>query len=278
LKIKIMDVRNALKNAQDFLSKSGVPDAKASAEVLLSDALKVERSKLAVIGNEIIADESLHVFNEYILRRSKREPCAYITGSCEFFGYEFKVNENVLIPRPETENLVEEVLKSGGNSVLDLCAGSGCIAVALAKSGKFKEVLASDISPKALDIAKFNAKANGAEIIFLISDIFEDIGQKKFDIIVSNPPYVSDDEYLGLEPELMFEPKLALETKDGGLFFYKQIAGQAKNYLNSGGEIFVELNANKPKEIRKIFEDEGFKNIKIVNDYSNLPRILKASF
>lgn len=273
-----MDVRNALKNAQDFLSKSGVPDAKASAEVLLSDALKVERSKLAVIGNEIIADESLHVFNEYILRRSKREPCAYITGSCEFFGYEFKVNENVLIPRPETENLVEEVLKSGGNSVLDLCAGSGCIAVALAKSGKFKEVLASDISPKALDIAKFNAKANGAEIIFLISDIFEDIGQKKFDIIVSNPPYVSDDEYLGLEPELMFEPKLALETKDGGLFFYKQIAGQAKNYLNSGGEIFVELNANKPKEIRKIFEDEGFKNIKIVNDYSNLPRILKASF
>ncbi|MDR2251694.1 MAG: peptide chain release factor N(5)-glutamine methyltransferase [Endomicrobium sp.] len=274
--MKVYDILNAAKKK---LIEKKIDDYKSSAEVLLSAVLKVKRSKLALIRDIELAEEEKFLFNQYIQRRAKREPTAYILGSCEFMGFEFKVNENVLIPRQETELLVEEALAFckgiSEPKALDLCAGCGCIAISLSKLGSFKDICASDISAQALDVAKENAKLNGAQNInFIQSDIFASFENKKFDIIVSNPPYVSQTEYETAEPELKYEPQIALTTGEDGLFFYIQIASQAKKYLNSGGQIFLELNANKSKEIKSIFENAGYKNMRVVKDYCGLDRIL----
>jgi len=309
------DVYSVLKYAVQLLTDSGLSDAKASAETLLSFVLNTSRSKLPLIRNQKLSEKEISVFNDYILRRSKREPAAYITGFCGFMGYEFSVNKNVLIPRPETELLVEEVLKlkysyschsgldpesivsknnslflkflknanvdsrfcgNDGKVVLDLCTGSGCIAVSLAKSGLFEKITAADISDKALETAVKNADLNGVKNIeFIKSDVFENLAGRKFDIIVSNPPYISQEERERLEPELGFEPVIALIAPNDGLFFYRKIAEQAKLYLNQGGIILLELNANKSAEIKKIFQDAGFEDVKIIKDYSDLDRILK---
>ncbi|MDR3275226.1 MAG: peptide chain release factor N(5)-glutamine methyltransferase [Endomicrobium sp.] len=275
------NICNLLKKAGIFLKLKGISEPKSDTEVLLSFVLQIKRSKLFLIGSHKPTDKQTLQYEEYILRRSNREPAAYITGFSGFMGFEFKVNKNVLIPRPETEILVENVLnlpeKENRNSVLDLCTGSGCIAVSLAKLGRFKNITASDISSSALETAKENAKINNiATIDFVESNIFNKINNKAFDIIAVNPPYVSYEEYNNLEPELKYEPKIALKAKDNGLFFYKEIAVKAGKYLKNNGYITVELNANKCNLIKQIFLENGYKNIEIINDYANLPRILKA--
>jgi release factor glutamine methyltransferase len=275
------DIYALLKTAESYLKSAGLADPKADAEILLSFVLQIKRSKLPFMRNQKLTDKQISQYKEYILRRSQREPAAYIIGFAGFMDFEFKVDKNVLIPRPETELLVEEALKfakqENKKSALDLCAGCGCIAISLVKLGGFEKITASDISNDALEIAKENAARNNAlGIEFVASNMFDNIGNKKFDIIISNPPYVSYKEYSYLEPELKYEPKLALTAQDGGLFFYREIAKEAFNYLNSGGLICLELNANKPYEIKQIFSGNNYKNIEILNDYSGLPRILKA--
>jgi release factor glutamine methyltransferase len=277
------DVYTLLKTAESCLKSAGLAAPRVDAEVLLSFALQTKRSKLPFIRNQKLTDKQISQYKEYILRRSQREPAAYIIGFAGFMDFEFKIDKNVLIPRPETELLVEEVLKfakrENKKSALDLCAGCGCIAISLVKLGVFENITASDISDDALKIAKENAARNNAlGIEFVASNMFDNIGNKKFDIIISNPPYVSYKEYSYLEPELKYEPKLALTAQDDGLFFYREIADEAFNYLNSGGLICLELNANKSHEIKQIFSSNNYKykNIEILNDYSGLARILKA--
>jgi release factor glutamine methyltransferase len=279
--LKGQDVYSLLRTAEIFLKKKGIPEAKIDAEVLLSFVLKIKRSKLPLIRNQQLEDHQVLQYKEYILRRSKREPTSYITGFAGFMYFEFKVNKDVLIPRCETEILVEHILKLASqenkSSVLDLCTGCGCIAVSLAKLGNFKNIVASDINVNALGIAKENAKINSVDNInFLESNIFDGIGNTKFDIIASNPPYISYEEYGALAQELKYEPKDALVAEDNGLFFYKKIAIDAKKYLTSSGVIFLELNANKVAEIKQIFLDSNYSNIEIINDYAGLPRILRA--
>lgn len=275
------NVYKLLKSAEQLLKSHNLPEAKSDAEVLLSHVLGVKRSTLPLIREKLPDKEQISIFNEYINRRANREPAAYITGSCGFMEFEFKVNPSVLIPRPETELLVEEVLKKSHEksmkTVLDLCTGSGCIAVSLSKNGKFDEITATDISADALKTARENAQQLGAaNINFVQSDIFNNIAGMKFDIIVSNPPYVSEDEYKNLEPELMFEPKTALTASNNGLFFYQKIAEEGSIYLNPGGMIFLELNSNCRQQVNEIFAKEGFVDIKVLKDYSNQPRILTA--
>ncbi|MDR1522814.1 MAG: peptide chain release factor N(5)-glutamine methyltransferase [Endomicrobium sp.] len=278
------DIFSVLQTAKKFLNLKGLSEYKSDSEVLLSFILQIKRSKLPFVYNQILSSDQLCQFEKYILRRSKREPVAYITGYVGFMGFEFRVNKNVLIPRPETELLVETVLdlattKQKSLEILDLCTGSGCIAISLAKMGTFKSIIATDISKYVLEIAKENAKINGLEnIVFIESDIFTNLKQRKFDIIVSNPPYVTEEEYMFLEEDLMYEPKLALTAKDEGLFFYSEIAKNAKKFLNNSGHIFLELNPNKVNQIKKIFIDNNFKGIEILKDYSQLSRIFKARF
>jgi len=275
------NVYDMLKIAEAFLELNGLFDARLDAEILLSSVLRIERSKLPIMRNEKLTDTQKSRYKHYILRRSRREPIAYITGFTSFMYFEFKVNKNVFIPRPETEILVEIVLelskRKGKCSLLDLCTGSGCIAVCLEKLGKFKNVMALDISPNALIIAKENAKINSAlSIDFIESDIFNNVSDKTFDVIVANPPYVSYEEYKLLEPELKYEPRNALIAKDNGLFFYKKIVAEADKYLKEEGVIFVELNANKSENIKQMFLNNGYKNVEIIKDYARLPRILRA--
>ncbi|MDR3195926.1 MAG: peptide chain release factor N(5)-glutamine methyltransferase [Endomicrobium sp.] len=275
------NVYTLLKTAEELLKSKGLFNPKSDAEVLLSFVLQTKRSKLPLLRNQKPSNKQILQYEDYILKRSNREPAAYITGFAGFMGFEFKVDKNVLIPRPETELLVEVALKmakeENKKSVLDLCTGSGCIAVSLAKLGVFEDIVASDISVNALAIAKENAQINNASNIkFIESDVFGKISDRKIDMIVSNPPYVAEPEYADLEIELKFEPKNALTAQDDGLFFYKEIAANASKYLNSGGYIFLELNSNKAEDIRQIFLDNKYADIEVINDYSGLPRILKA--
>jgi release factor glutamine methyltransferase len=275
------NVYTLLKTAEKFLKSKSLSEPKSDAEVLLSFVLQTKRSQLPLLRSQKPTDKQILQYENYVLKRSSREPVAYIIGLANFMGFEFKVDKNVLIPRPETEILVEVTLKiarkKNTKSVLDLCTGSGCIAVSLAKSGVFEDIVASDVSINALAIAKENALINNVfNIKFIESDIFEKIPDCKFDMIVSNPPYVTEYEYTDLEPELKFEPKRALIAQDDGLFFYKEIVANTTKYLNVNGYILLELNSNKAEDIRQIFLDNKYADIEIINDYCGLPRILKA--
>ncbi|MDR1418166.1 MAG: peptide chain release factor N(5)-glutamine methyltransferase [Endomicrobium sp.] len=275
------DVFSVLQTAKYFLKSKGLLEYKFDAEALLSFLLQIKCSKLPFLYNQILSIEQLRQFERYILRRSKREPVAYITGYTGFMGFEFKVNKKVLIPRPETELLVEAVLKMAKKQtelkILDLCTGSGCIAISLAKIGEFKTITAIDIDKFALKVAKENAKINDIESInFIKSNLFTNLEENKFDIIISNPPYVSDEEYAFLEKDLMYEPKHALVAKKDGLFFYTEIAKNAKKFFNNNGHIFLELNSNKVNQIKQLFVGNNFEDIEIIKDYSGLSRILKA--
>jgi release factor glutamine methyltransferase len=275
------NIYTLLKTAENFLKSKGLCEPRSDAQVLLSFVLQTKCSKLPLLRSQKPTDKQIAQYENYVLTRSKRKPVAYITGFASFMDFEFKVDKNVLIPRPETELLVELALKiakeENKKSVLDLCTGSGCIAVSLAKLGNFKEVMASDVSGNALAVAKENAQINNvSKIKFIESDIFKKISDYKFDMIVSNPPYVTQSEYVDLEPELKFEPKNALVAKDCGLFFYKEIAANASSYLNDKGYVLLELNSNKIEGILQIFLDKKYEYIKITNDYSSLARILSA--
>jgi release factor glutamine methyltransferase len=267
--------------ARRALENSGISniEARSDSDLLLSAVLGIEKNKLALIRDKKLSLDEIKQFDEYINRRSNREPTYYIIGSCEFMGLEFNVNKNVLIPRQETEILVEKIIEiSKGNqfnSFLDLCCGSGAIAVSVSKLAKIDVIIASDISCAALDIAKLNASLNNVDKIeFINSNLFENFGDRKFDIIAVNPPYIADKEKVTLAPELFFEPEIALFAKGDGMVFYREIARQAHKFLNSGGHILIEMNANFSAQIKQIFAQSGYKNIEIIKDYSRADRVL----
>ncbi len=266
-----------LQEAEKFLTSHNITEAKIDAEVMLCDVLNIERKILPTVREKFITEQQCIKYKEYLERRATREPLSYITGNTEFMGLKFKVSPDVLIPRQETEILVETVnnfiKENNSKTILDLCTGSGCIAVSVASYNKDISVTATDISKNALNIAKENAKLNNvsSKINFIQSNIFGNI-DKKFDIIASNPPYVTETEYKSLEKELYFEPKIALAAEDNGLYFYKKIAEDANKYLTDNGIIFLELNANLSIEIENLFKN--FSLTKIIKDYSGLPRIL----
>ena len=269
-------------NKQKFIIIYNVSDnitqAKTDAEVLLCDVLNIPRNKLATLRKETLNKEQYKKYQQYINRRITREPVSYILGNTEFMGLPFKVDNNVLVPRQETELIVEQanefIKQNNMSTVLDLCTGSGCIAVSVAKYNPNISVTAVDISSKALSVAKENSTINNVnnQIKFIESNMFSNIIDKKFDIIISNPPYVTADEYKSLEKEIFFEPKIAFLADTDGLEFYRIIAEKAKCFLNNKGILLLELNANISSKIADLFKDFVF--IKIIKDYSGLDRIL----
>ncbi len=274
------NIFNLLKQATEFLTSHNITEAQLDAEVLLCGVLKIKRSNLAALRQETITQEQNQQYQDYLNKRITGEPVDYILGNSEFMGLTFKVNQNVLIPRPETELIVEQANKfikeNNFKQVLDLCTGSGAIAVSVAHYNDDVSVVASDISQKALEIAKENAVTNNVskKIEFIESNMFSNIINKKFDIIISNPPYVTKKEYEGLERELFFEPKNAFLAGEDGLEFYKIIADNSAGYLNHKGILLLELNANISLQIADLFSDFLF--VKIIKDYSGLDRILIA--
>ena len=274
----IPDVFTILKYATDFLTSHNITEAKIDAEVLLCDVLNIPRKTLPTLRKEKITQKQYDLYIKYLKKRIMGEPVSYILKNTEFMGLKFEVNPDVLIPRQETEILVEyanELIKKHNfKKVLDLCTGSGCIAVSVAYYNKDVSVTASDISSKALKTALRNALSNKVKdkTKFVQSDIFDNIIKEKFDIIISNPPYVTAEEYKTLQKEVFFEPKNALVADDNGLYFYKLIAQNAKRYLSDNGFLLLELNSNLSLQIAQLFKDFSF--VEIIKDYSQFDRVL----
>ena len=272
------NIFNILEQATKILTSYNITQAKTDAEVLLCDVLNIPRNKLATLRKETLNKEQYKKYQQYINRRITREPVSYILGNTEFMGLPFKVDNNVLVPRQETELIAEQanefIKQNNMSTVLDLCTGSGCIAISVAKYNPNISVTAVDISSKALSVAKENSTINNVnnQIKFIESNMFSNIIDKKFDIIISNPPYVTADEYKSLEKEIFFEPKIAFLADTDGLEFYRIIAEKAKCFLNNKGMLLLELNANISSKIADLFKDFVF--IKIIKDYSGLNRIL----
>ena len=234
--------------------------------------------------DEEINDGLSNVFFEKIDRLKKHEPLQYIINKQEFMGFDFYVDENVLIPQPDTENLVEEVILLSETlrknyktelRILDLCTGSGAIAISISKLIKNCLVYASDISKEALKIADENSSRNQANVLFIESNLFEKISNLyKFDIIVSNPPYIESDVIETLSEEVKKEPILALDGGDDGLDFYRKIAKEAKGYLNTNGYLAFEIGYNQKEEVEKILLEVGYKNIYSRKDLGGNDRIV----
>ena len=229
-----------------------------------------------------LSDAEMQKLTEIVGKLKNSEPIQYILGETDFFGLAFYVNGSVLIPRPETEELVQWVLESAENKpmkILDIGTGSGCIAVTLAKKLPSAEVHAWDISEDALEVARKNAERNGVKVIFVKRDmLLEPVSDEKFDIIVSNPPYVTEVEKTEMQENVLnFEPHLALFVPDdNALVFYEKIADFALTNLNKGGQLFFEINRAKGADIARLLEEKGFKNIELRKDISGNERMVMA--
>lgn len=238
-----MTIREALRLAAARLEQAGVPDADVDAAYLLASVLKEDTLAMRINGHRELAAPQRAAFDALCDRRTAREPLQYILGETEFMGLTFHVEQGVLIPRADTEILVEKALEwmKPGARVLDIGTGSGAIAVSLAKLGRQAQVTAVDVSDRALEIARRNAERNGAAVEFVKSDCFSALKGRKYDMIVSNPPYISADEMRGLMPEVTREPELALFGGADGLDFYRRISREAPEYLNEGGCLLFEI-------------------------------------
>ena len=238
-----MTIREALRLAAARLEQAGVPDADVDAAYLLASVLKEDTLAMRINGHRALTEEQEKAFDALCDRRAAREPLQYILGETEFMGLTFHVEPGVLIPRADTEILVEKALAwmKPGARVLDIGTGSGAIAVSLAKLGRPAQVTAVDASDRALEIARRNAERNGAAVEFVKSDCFSALKGRKYDMIVSNPPYISADEMRGLMPEVTREPELALFGGADGLDFYRRISREAPEYLNEGGCLLFEI-------------------------------------
>lgn len=271
-------LKGLLADGAKMLTQAGIDEAELDAGYILEYITGLNSAQYFIHSEDIIEKNKAEEFFRLIERRSKRIPLSYVIGTRDFFGLTFKVDENVLIPEQETELLVEEVIKhSEGKSVLDMCTGSGCIAISIALFGKPSKVAASDISEKALKVARENAKSlKAGEISFIQGDMFENVTDK-FDIIVSNPPYIETGEIDELMPEVRdYIPRLALDGDIDGLKFYRIISKEAVKKLNKNGRIFYEIGYNQSRAVASILLENGFTDVKIMKDYSGLDRIVMA--
>ena len=265
---KVSVVTDKLK--KDF-SAAGIDES--DAEWIVSIVSGIKRSEL--VGDKKLKSSEIDKINKLAAQRLTGKPLCYVLGNCDFYGYEIKVDERVLIPRPETEELVSEVLKvaSRDKTVLDLCTGSGAIALVISKKSGAK-VVATDISEGALEVAKENFKLFDADIKTELIDLYGDIDDK-FDIIVSNPPYIKTSDMDGLDDVVKnYEPHLALDGGADGLDFYRRICAGAKARLNDGGMIFLEVGAGQANDVKKMLDEEF--NVEIIKDISGVDRIIRA--
>lgn len=265
------NIKDVLIYGRELLSKNNIDTREA--RLLLANTMQVKPSDLIKFSECTDGD-----FDRYIIdlnRRASGEPFAYITGTKEFMKLNFIVNKSVLIPREDTEILVLEALKQGKTKILDLCTGSGCIAISLAKYLNNAEVDASDISTRALSVAKKNAKLNEVNVNFIHSDLFESLN-KKYDLIISNPPYIRKSEIKSLQKEVKKEPIRALDGGESGLDFYERIINESVNFLNEKGIIMFEIGYDQAKDVSSLLKKNNFKKIKKVKDLSNYDRVIIA--
>lgn len=260
-----------------ILSEAGFEEARTDVRALVFYVSGMDFMTLLRDGSLQVPKEQEVRFFDLLEERMKHVPVQYIIGEQEFCGLRFLVRPGVLIPRPETELLAEAVFQaSSGKRVLDLCTGSGCIAVTVAKLGSPAFVAATDYSLDALSVAKENALLQNVEVTFFHGDLFESV-EETYDIIVSNPPYIKSEVIETLMPEVReYEPRLALDGAEDGLYFYRRICAEAKAYLNPGGRLLFEIGHDQGPEVAGLLSAEGYFEIEIKKDYAGLDRMVFA--
>lgn len=271
-----MTYREAINLGEKILTAASISDAKNDAWLLLEMVCKIDRSFYYLHMEEDLLEEQLSEYEIALKKRAEHVPLQYIVGETEFMGLKFKVNSNVLIPRQDTETLVEEVLKvvKPGMQILDLCTGSGCIIVSILHNVTDVEGYAIDISKQALNVAKENARLNDVSVNFERSDLFDNVAGT-FDVIVSNPPYIPSAEVVKLMPEVGdFEPLEALDGKEDGLYFYRKIISSAKEYLKPEGRIFFEIGYDQGEAVSQMLQNAEFKEVRVIKDLAHNDRVV----
>lgn len=274
-----MNYRQVYELGKSRLEEADVAEAALDARILLEHVCGTSRNDLLVHGDREVAEAQIEQYIECISRRQSREPLQHITGVQDFMGLEFAVNEHVLIPRQDTEILVEEVMKDefDGSRILDMCTGSGCILISLLHYSNWCKGVGVDISSAALAVAKENANKLLPEEkrpVFVESNLFEAV-EGTFDIIVSNPPYIRTKVIENLMPEVKdYEPMQALDGYEDGLYFYRRIVEEAGEYLNKDGRLYFEIGHDQGAEVSELMKSAGYEQVRVVKDYAGLDRVV----
>lgn len=272
-----MTYREALVLGEKTLCEAGIADAKNDAWLLFAMACKIDHTFYYMHLDEEMPEDARHEFETLIHKRSERVPLQYITGEQEFMGITFRVNSSVLIPRQDTETLVEEALKlvQPGMKIMDMCTGSGCVLISILKNTHGVEGFGYDISKQAINVAKENAKLNEVAADFERSDLFDDVMEEQFDMLVSNPPYIRSEEIATLMPEVAdFEPREALDGKEDGLYFYRKLIAGCPEFVKPGGFVLFEIGYDQGEAVSSMMREAGFSNVRIIKDLAHHDRVV----
>lgn len=273
-KIKLSELK---KKYTEIFKKNNIENPKLDVELLVSHFTGINRLELNLHADELVSNEIQKEIEKAVQRRIEHEPLQYILGETEFYGLRIKVNPSVLIPRPETELLVEKIIQENPDvkSILEIGTGSGCIAITLKKHLPHCNITASDISSEALQTSRENAELNKVEIEFIQSNLFKNIF-RKFDLIISNPPYIPQNEYDLLTSEIKkYEPENALLAAENGIYFYRQILEKAKEFLTENGKNYFEIGYNEAEMIKEIAIQNGYYEIEVFQDLNGFDRMMK---
>ena len=271
-----MTLREALTLGTDLLKIAEIEEYQTDAWLLLESACQCTRNDLYLRGNEPLTAAQETLYREYLEKRKGRIPVQHILGVQCFMGLDFLVTPDVLCPRLDTEVLIEEALKhiQPGSKILDMCTGSGCIILSLLHYTKDCVGTAAELSLKALEVAKSNAAKLEKQCEFIHSDLFENI-EGKFDVIISNPPYIATKEIEALEPEVrIHEPMMALDGMEDGLFFYRKIVSASVEYLNPEGWLFFEIGYDQGEAVSEMMKKAGYSKVQVIKDLAGLDRVV----
>ena len=280
-----MTYRECYEKGSRILNEAGIEESTLDARLLLEAVCGTDRNDLLVHGEQPVEPEAEEKYFGWIGKRAGRIPLQQLTGEQDFMGLTFTVNENVLIPRQDTEILVEEVLKElhDGMRILDMCTGSGCILLSLLHYSNDCEGLGVDLSAEALEVAgrsvlKVLTPEKAEHAHFLQSDLFEKV-EGKFEINVSNPPYIASAEVDRLMPEVRdHEPRMALDGTEDGLEFYRRIIAEAGQYLVSSGMLFFEIGYDQGQAVSELMREHGYREVQVVQDYAGLDRVVYGTY
>lgn len=283
----MITVLEAIRLSTEYLDKKKIDSPRINAELLLAHIIGCKRLDLYLAFDRPLTEPELNIYRGLIKRRASYEPLQYIIGTVEFYGLVFKVTPSVLIPRPETELLVENIIKELSDkeqlNILEIGCGSGNIAISLAYHLKQAQIITTDISDAALNLAKENSQKLGVaeRISFIRHNILTDdlLRFSMFDLVVSNPPYVSLQSYSSLQKEILdFEPRLAVTDESDGLTFYRIISEKVSGNIKKGGKLFFEISHGQCDDVKSIMTKNNFSKIEVIKDYQNIERIVFGEF